>query len=164
VSLTELFGIGGGVRASRGDGFSIRTDIAHNPSRLALAQLNLSVAPGAQALSSGDGRGALALADAGQVASRFANAGGAVGGEISISRYASELAGEIGGKAASARDRQQASLALYTEARARQTAFEGVNLDEELVLMTVYQQAFNASARLIQAASDMYDTLLGMLR
>ncbi len=164
VSLTELFGIGGGVRASRGDGFSIRTDIAHNPSRLALAQLNLSAAPGAQALSSGDGRGALALADAGQVASRFANAGGAVGGDISISRYASELAGEIGGKAASARDRQQASLALYTEARARQTAFEGVNLDEELVLMTVYQQAFNASARLIQAASDMYDTLLGMLR
>ena len=30
--------------------------------------------------------------------------------------------------------------------------------------MTTYQQAFNASARLIQAANDMYDTLLGMIR
>ena len=29
--------------------------------------------------------------------------------------------------------------------------------------MTVYQQAFNASARLIQAASEMYDTLLRMV-
>ena len=29
--------------------------------------------------------------------------------------------------------------------------------------MTTYQQAFNASARLIQAARDMYDTLLGMI-
>ena len=45
----------------------------------------------------------------------------------------------------------------------RQTAFEGVNLDEELVLMTTYQQAFNASARLIQSAREMYDTLLGMV-
>jgi flagellar hook-associated protein 1 len=43
-------------------------------------------------------------------------------------------------------------------------AHEGVNLDEELVLMTTYQQAFNASARLIQAAKDMYDTLMGMVR
>lgn len=53
--------------------------------------------------------------------------------------------------------------ALYTETSARQTAHEGVNLDEELVLMTTYQQAFNASARLIQAAKDMYDTLMGMV-
>jgi flagellar hook-associated protein 1 FlgK len=37
-------------------------------------------------------------------------------------------------------------------------------MDEELVLMTTYQQAFNASARLIQAASEMYDTLVGMMR
>jgi len=34
---------------------------------------------------------------------------------------------------------------------------------EELVLMTPYQQAFNASARLIQAARELYDTLLGMV-
>ncbi len=29
--------------------------------------------------------------------------------------------------------------------------------------MTTYQQAFNASARLIQAVKDMYDVLLGMV-
>ncbi len=164
VSLTELFGIGGGARASRADGFSIRTDIDQTPSRLALAQLDLNAAPGAQALSTGDGRGALALADAGQKAAAFQAAGGAMGGPISVSRYASEMAGDIGGKASIARDRQQAAQALFGEARARQLAQEGVNLDEELVLMTTYQQAFNASARLIQAASDMYDTLIGMMR
>jgi len=32
------------------------------------------------------------------------------------------------------------------------------------VLMTTYQQAFNASARMVQAAKDMYDILLGMVR
>ncbi|MDP1914275.1 flagellar hook-associated protein FlgK [Brevundimonas sp.] len=163
VSVTELLGIGGGVRASRADGFALRTDIRQSPSRLALAQLNLSAAVGTAALSTGDGRGALALADAGERAANFQAAGGSSGGSISVSRYAAELSGEIGGKAAAAKNRMETANALYTEAGARQTAHEGVNLDEELVLMTTYQQAFNASARLIQAAKDMYDTLMGMV-
>ncbi|HYC67695.1 flagellar hook-associated protein FlgK [Brevundimonas sp.] len=163
VSVTELFGIGGGVRASRADGFSLRSDIRQSPAKLALAQLNLSAAVGASALSPGDGRGALLLADAGERAANFAAAGDSSGGSISVSRYASELSGEIGGKAAAAKNRNDTAAALATEASARQTAYEGVNLDEELVLMTTYQQAFNASARLIQAAKDMYDTLLGMI-
>ncbi|MFN3537950.1 MAG: FlgK family flagellar hook-associated protein, partial [Brevundimonas sp.] len=163
VSLTELFGIGG-ARASRADGFTIRADIRQSPSKLALAQLDLSAAPGTSALSTGDGRGALLLADAGQYAAAFQAAGGASGGAISISRYASEMAGDIGAKASIAKERREAAQGLFNEASARQMAQEGVNLDEELVLMTTYQQAFNASARLIQAASDMYDTLMGMIR
>ena len=163
VSVTELFGIGGGVRASRADGFSLRTDIRQSPSRLAMAQLNLSAAAGTAALSSGDGRGALGLADAGQRTAMFQAAGDSSGGTISISRYASELSGDIGGKASLAESRAKSAAALYTEASARQRGQEGVNLDEELVLMTTYQQAFNASARLIQAAREMYDTLLGMI-
>jgi len=163
VSVTELFGIAGGVRSSRADGFSLRADIRQTPSRLALAQLNLSAAAGSRALSPGDGRGALALADAGERSANFQPAGGSTGGSISVSRYASELSGEIGGRAAAAKNRQETASALYTEASSRQTAHEGVNLDEELVLMTTYQQAFNASARLIQATKDMYETLIGMV-
>lgn len=164
VSAAELFGIGGGVRSSRADGFKVRTDIQQSPNKLALAQLNLSAAAGTAALSSGDGRGALKLADAGQISTRFSAAGTSPGGSLSVSRYASELSGEIGGTAAAAKTRQQSATALATEADARQSSYEGVNLDEELVLMTTYQQAFNASARLIQAAQDMYDTLIGMIR
>jgi len=163
VSVTALFGIGGGARASRADGFTLRADIRQSPSRLALAQLNLSAAVGVQALSVGDGRGGLALADAGERAANFQPAGGSSGGSLSVSRYAAELSGEIGAKAAAAKNRMETAEALYSEAGARQTAHEGVNLDEELVLMTTYQQAFNASARLIQAARDMYDTLMGMV-
>ncbi|MGZ9114790.1 MAG: flagellar hook-associated protein FlgK, partial [Brevundimonas sp.] len=107
VSVTELFGIAGGVRSSRADGFSLRTDIRQTPSRLALAQLNLSAAAGTPALSAGDGRGALILADAGERSSNFQPAGGSTGGSISVSRYASELSGEIGGRAAAAKNRQE---------------------------------------------------------
>lgn len=162
-SVSEFFGLSGGIRASRADAFSIRSDISANPGRLALAQLDLTASGPTPALSSGDGRGALALADAGQRASSFSSAGGALGGQLSVTRYASELSGDIGGRASAAKTRAETAQALFTEAKARQTAQEGVNLDEELVKMTTYQQAYNASARLIQAARDMYDVLIGMV-
>ncbi|MGO4409925.1 MULTISPECIES: flagellar hook-associated protein FlgK [unclassified Brevundimonas] len=163
VSMSELFGLGG-VRASRADGFSLRGDIAKDPLKLALARLDLGVAAGTAALSKNDGRGARLLASADQNATAFSAAGGSASGSMSVSRYASELSGEIGGKATIAKNRATGAQALFTEAAARRTSVEGVNMDEELVLMTTYQQAFNASARLIQAASEMYDTLIGMMR
>lgn len=164
VSMTELFGLGGGVRASRLDGFSLRSDILAQPNRLALAKLDLNAAPGTPALSAGDGRGALALSDAGEVMAAFEAAGGSGASAMSISRYVSELAGDIGGRAAASQTRADAAAAIRTEARQRQASHEGVNLDEELVNLTTYQQAFNASARMIQAAKDLYDVLLGMVR
>jgi flagellar hook-associated protein 1 FlgK len=128
-----------------------------------LAQLNLGVAAGTAALSVGDGRGALGLADAGTRQVGFQAGGGSSGGAMSISRYASDMSGDIGARAAAAKSRAQSASAIRSEADARRVAHEGVNLDEELVAMTTYQQAFNASARLIQAAKDMYDILLGMI-
>ena len=163
VSLTELFGIGAGVRSSRADGFSVRSDINANPAKLAVAQLNLGAAAGATALSAGDGRGALLLADAGQKAANFQGSGGLTLAAQTVSRYAADMSGDIGARAVAAKTRSETSAAIQTEAKARQSGFEGVNLDEELVNMTTYQQAFNSSARLIQAAKDMYDVLLGMV-
>lgn len=163
VSMSELFGFGSGARASRADSFSIRQDIHLNPSRLALAQLQTGAAAGSPALLTGDNRGVAGLANAGNRPAAFQGAGGAAAALQTVSRYASELSGDIGGRASAAKTRAESATAIQDEAVGRQTAFEGVNLDEELVLMTTYQQAFNASARLIQSAREMYDTLLGMV-
>ena len=53
---------------------------------------------------------------------------------------------------------------MSSEVQSQRQSEEGVNLDEELINLTTYQQAFNASARLIQATKDMFDTLTGILR
>ena len=163
VSMSDLFGLSG-ARASRAGGFSVRADIAKDPANLALAQLNLGAAAGTAALSKNDGSGGRLLAKADQNATAFSAAGGASSVSMSLSRYASEMSGEIGSKATIAKNRATNATALYQEASTRRSSVEGVNMDEELVLMTTYQQAFNASARLIQAASEMYDTLIGMMR
>ena len=163
VSMSALFGLGG-ARASRADAFSIRADIARDPALMAFAQADSAAGVGAAVVSKNDARGARLLASAGENAASFSAAGGAAGGSMSLSRYASEMSGEIGSRAAMAKNNAASATALAKEATARRVSVEGVNLDEELVLMTTYQQAFNASARMVQAAKDMYDTLLGMVR
>jgi flagellar hook-associated protein 1 FlgK len=68
------------------------------------------------------------------------------------------------GRAAAAADtRRSSAQAVRTEAVNRRQSVEGVNLDEELVRLTTYQQAFNASARMIQAAKELFDVLTNIV-
>ncbi|WP_278070664.1 flagellar hook-associated protein FlgK [Brevundimonas sanguinis] len=163
VSMSALFGLGG-ARASRADAFSVRADIVRDPALMAFAKADATGGLGTAVVGRNDARGARLLAAAGENATTFSAAGGSAGGSMSLSRHASELSGEIGSRAAMAKNSAVSATALAKEATARRTSVEGVNLDEELVLMTTYQQAFNASARMVQAAKDMYDILLGMVR
>ena len=48
----------------------------------------------------------------------------------------------------------------FQEATNRQASTSGVNLDEELVNLTTYQQAYSASARLLSVVDQLYETLL----
>ena len=163
VSMSQLFGLGA-TGSTRAGAYTVRSDIQQDPGKLALAQLNLSAAAGTPALSKNDGRGGLALGDVGKKDVAFAAAGGNAGGTKTLSSYAADFAGEIGGKASAAKTRSETASALAKEADSRRTSAEGVNMDEELVNMTTFQQAYNASARLIQASKDMYDVLIGILQ
>ncbi len=152
-SVSALFGLGSTTPADLASGFAVDPAIAANPRRLALGRLDLSAAAGRPVLAAGDSRNALALAAAGDLAA---------GGAMSLSRRASDFSGAIGATAQAAGARREAALALAEEVATQRSSAEGVNLDEELVKLTTYQQAFNASSRLIQAAKDMYDVLLAM--
>jgi len=162
-SISSLFGIGSSAKSARTETFAIRSDISLNYDRLAFAQFDRNATGSATALASGDGRGALALAKAGARTSTFGAAGNMRAVQMTVLSYASELSGQIGSKAAAAKDRMNSADAVSSEAATRRAAVEGVNLDEELVNLTTYQQAYNASARLITAAKDMYDVLLQMV-
>jgi len=163
-TASQLFGIGPAERSTRGEKFFVNTAMDQNPKLLPFAQLDLSQAVGGNAaLAIGDGRGALALAKAGDNTASFSAAGDASAVTMSISRYASDFSGSIGRKAQTAESRKDAADAVSSEVDAQRQSEEGVNLDEELINLTTYQQAFNASARLIQATKDMFDVLTGIL-
>ncbi len=164
ASVSQLFGLGATQRADRTASFSVRPDIYANPTNIAFAKLNLSAAAGTPALSPGDSSGAQALAAAGSTQMNFDAAGGIGSMTSSVTQYAALLAGSLGNQAATASSAQTNAQAVQSEAQSRQQSVEGVNLDEELVNLTTYQQAYNASARLVTASQDMFSALVGMIR
>jgi flagellar hook-associated protein 1 len=103
------------------------------------------------------------MANSGSSNITFSAAGVLKSVSTSVSNYGSQLAGQVGAMANSASNQDQASTALLNQATAQRSAIVGVNLDQELVNLTTYQQSYNASARLIQAAKDMYSTLMQMI-
>jgi flagellar hook-associated protein 1 FlgK len=162
-SLSQLFGVGMSERSTRGGQFKVDPAMDADPSKLPFAKLDLTVAAGVPALAVGDGRGALALAKAGDSVTTFASAGDAAGAQKSVLTYGADFSGSIARKSAAAISRKDAAESVQTEVNAQRQSQEGVNLDEELVNLTTFQQAFNASARLIQATKDMFDVLTNIV-
>ena len=162
ASFTQFFGLAdsAGNAASH---FSVATRIENNVSNLSLAHVNLNAATGVSALAGGDGAGGLAMAAIGTQSTTFNAAGLNAGGASTLERYGSDLAGQVGNLAATAKTTKESNASLLDEATSRRSSQEGVNLDEELIHLTTYQQAYSAAGRLVQAAKDMYDVLLNMM-
>lgn len=155
-SFSQMMNLTG---ASSGLGMAeVRPEILADPKKLGLAQLQ-DVAVGAKALGSGDTRGATAFVN---------KLGSAIDlgkdGKSTVDAFASNLMGRIGLDASQAQGRLADASARSADAINRRDSFAGVNIDEELSQMVVLQNSYSAAARVITAANDMYDTLLGMLR
>lgn len=164
-SASQLFGLGPAERSTRGEKFFINPAMNENPKLLPFAKLDLTQGVGGNpALAIGDGRGALALAKSGDNAAGFSAAGEASAVNMTVLRYASDFGGAIARKSNTAASRKDAADAVSSEVDSQRQSEEGVNLDEELINLTTYQQAFNASARLIQATKDMFDVLTNLGR
>jgi flagellar hook-associated protein 1 FlgK len=168
LSMSDVFGLGETLPAERARTMKIRSDIRANPNLLGSAQADLwvnnaMVAPGTRVLAPGDGRGALVLEAAGATPRYFADAGGLTGQVTSVSDYAARLAGHAGVRAEALDAAKAAAESVRNEVKERREGEEGVNLDEELVKMTTYQQAYAAASRMITAARDMYDIVLNMV-
>lgn len=164
LSMSQLFGLGESLPIQRSRSLSINSDINNDPGRLASAHADLAgAAAGQRALSPGDGRGALAIEAAGTTSRRFAEAGTLTSQVTSISDYAARLAGHAGVRAEALSAARAAAASVRDEVKARRMGEEGVNLDEELIKMTTYQQAYAAASRMIQAARDLYDITLNMV-
>ena len=70
------------------------------------------------------------------------------------------LIGDTGVRVQSARQASALSGQVLSDAVSRQQGVSGVNLDEEASNLLRYQQAYQASAKLIQTAQTLFDTLI----
>lgn len=156
-NFTSLSGLTGAWSELAGG--EVRRELVGNPSRTPLATLQQGIALGQRALGSGDISGAQAIADALSMIHDFKGQASAT-----VARFTSDLVGGIGSEAALATEQFTDASARKADAVNRRDSFSGVNLDEELSQMVLLQNSYSASARVMTAASQMYDTLIAMLR
>lgn len=102
----------------------------------------------------GDNRTALALAD-------LETAPAGPGGLTFAAAY-ERLVSALGLEGESARSRSQFFQAVVDQLTRMRDAVSGVSLDEELANLIKFQRAYQAAARLITVADELYQTLLGI--
>jgi len=83
-----------------------------------------------------------------------------LGASLTIGGYANALISFQSGLRASAKDSLGAQDALNTQLQNRFASDSGVNVDAELALMIEIQNAYAASAKVINATREMFDELL----
>ena len=101
----------------------------------------------------GDNRNALLLG-----ALQTANTLG--GGTTSFQGAYSQMVSQIGNKTRELEVTSSAAGKLLAEAQLSLQTESGVNLDEEATNLLRYQQAYQAAAKVMQIASEMFDALL----
>jgi flagellar hook-associated protein 1 FlgK len=103
--------------------------------------------------NSGDNRNALAMAALGDRASL-------AGGTRSFSDENAGLVASAGDRARQAERQAQATGAILAQDRAQRDSVSGVNLDEEAANLLRFQQGYQAAARVIDVANQMFQSLL----
>ncbi len=82
-----------------------------------------------------------------------------VDGRKVVDRYAA-LVGDIGLRTQSAQASGDMSRRIHEDAEQARTAMSGVNLDEEAARLLQYQQAYQAAAKVVATANEMFRALL----
>ena len=162
-SLSDLFGIGDRYVQDAAFQVKVRSDILANPNKLALAKLDINanaLAGTVPALTVGDNRGVISFQGVATNTYSFAAAGGLSATTTTLATFGATVLSDMASKAEQSAVREKDSTALASELEARISADSGVNLDEELANMILYQNAYSASARMIAAARDLFDILL----
>jgi flagellar hook-associated protein 1 FlgK len=126
---------------------------------LAVGRPDLTAAIGTRIIEAGDNRGATALANARDLVRTFPAVGPIAQQSTSPSIYAARLSGYVGRLSSDAQSALQGADALSKAAADRRAQVEGVSIDDELVRMTAYQNAYAAASRVIQAANEMMQIL-----
>jgi flagellar hook-associated protein 1 FlgK len=138
----------GAAAAGAAFAFSVSTDVAGRPDRLAAATDPTLVA--------GDNRNALALTALSST--RFTTGG------RTASEALSDLVASVG-RAVDGADRDVALLeSARSQAWAVRESISGVSSDDEMIALTQYQRAYEASLKVVQTADEMLQELLEMKR
>ncbi len=160
VTFSDFFGPAASDQADASFSMNVIADFLTNPDQMALAKFDPSAMAGDPAVTIGDNRGALAFDGLLSSAYTFNTAGDIAGFTTMLADYAGAILSSQALEADRASSLMEDRSVLRDELRSRRDSATGVNLDEELANLIVFQNAYNAAARIITTANQMFETLI----
>lgn len=145
---------------------ALRPELAADRGLLATAWLDVDAGPPALATlgGRGDNRGAQGLAAAFTRTVATVPRGALGLSSTTIGGYAADLVGTTAVRTAQVGATAEADRAMVEELSARVAAVSGVNTDEELSRLILYQQSYTVAARIVQITDRLFDELLSIAR
>jgi flagellar hook-associated protein 1 len=144
---------------------AVRSDIISDPSLVSRGTLNAGVlVVGDIGLTNGDKTAVQNIANLFNTKLSYNPTNLLAASSSTFSQYASEILALNAAQANSTTDSLDSRQILVDNLEAKTASISGVNLDEELSLMIVLENAYSASARVITTSQKMFEMLSSMLR
>ena len=137
------------VSEDAASGMSVSSTITANTRKIA-----------AGTTTNGDGANALLMADLQDTLSfNSVTWSGSGSGSYTFDEYYNAVVSTIGIESFSAQATLRQQEGIMLQLNSRRESISGVSIDEEMIKMIKFQQAYNASARMISVVDEMLDTL-----
>ena len=159
----DFFGLNDFFTGTGSSDFAVRADIVTDPSRVSMGKLSLTATSGQSGIAVGDNTVITNLAALTQKSISFAAVTGLPAGTFTMEEYAGLILGLNAVQAARAEEAAALEGDLLENLEIRKASQTGVNVDEELANILVFQNAYAASARVINAAQELFDSLLAVV-
>lgn len=143
---------------------TVRSDIVVSPQKIARGAVEYSTDLAAYFVSTGDNRTANQLADIFTEGVSFDLAGKLSGTERTFADYAATILAQNANEAANVKVQMDYQKGLHGAMKLKSDEYSAVNLDEELAKLMIYQQAYTASAKVIQTTQAMLEVLTTIIR
>ena len=141
---------------------NVRADIASTPAKLSTGAVLWDADRGAAGeyfMSIGENSVIDALAEAFSASNQFDTAGGLATAKTTFAEFAGKIVSENARLAASNESSIDRQRSLTESLQFKSDSVRGVNLDEELSNLIIFEQGFAAAARVIAVIQRMFETL-----
>lgn len=146
------------LSGSSSSDIAVKSALVSDPSLFPTARMNTD-----GSLSSLNNQNAIALAQLGDTNFSFSAAGDIPALTTTSVKYLNSLVSSLATKLNDAKSRETYATTLQTQLNQQKASTSGVNMNEELGLMLVYQQSFQASARIVSVVDGLMQELTNMV-
>ncbi len=141
----------------------VREDITENPNLIAGGVPEFNTSSGEYQLNPASNATAIKLAEMFSNTLNFSQAGIIGATQTTLANYAATFVGSIASQASTTESNMQYQQELCSSIATKEATISGVDIDQELSYMIMYQQSYAANAKAFTANKEILDMLMGII-